>query len=401
MAAGWYAQQIPAMIRGLAIRANTVRRLAVAAAVPVLLIPAIRATHLHAQDLTPPRIPSGDPKSWESYFDWGAKNFRQMPTAAEQAFTYASRLDPSRAEPHFARYAAFFARSRDETIRGYFRGDEATLRRPDVLAADSARTRALMRNPFVHRGLEILIFDGRPGGFSDDRDTRAWIAYSNSEFKKAVDLLTFSIERSRPGARWRRFDRSLAYVAMGDNRRALADVRALLEEVRAQDDLGTVSFYESKHFLLYMIGLLHYSLREHGEARTAFQEALLEDASFAYANAGLAAISLVERKNSQAEAEYSLAVELAPEDGVLRLWYAQVLFDLRRYGDAEAQVDRAIALEPLWPAPRHLLGRIRERQGRNDEAHEAWRKYIDMSPANDASASALRIRLAKPPARSP
>lgn len=355
---------------------------------------------LAAQPMERPPIPEGDIKSWEPYFDRGVKIFRETPTAAQQLFYWSSKLDPSRAEPLFARYAAFFMHTREEHVRGYFRGDEDVLRRPEIQAADSLRAIALMRNPFVHRGLEILIFDRLPGSFADDRSTRAWIAYSNGEFAKAIDLLTTMIERGRPEARWRRFDRALAYVAMGDNRSALIDLRKMLEVLRAQDDRGAVTFYQSKHFLLYMIGMLHLSMRDYESARTAFQESLVEDASFAYGNSGLAAVSRVQRNNVQAESEYSLAVELAPSDGVLRLWHAQVLFDLQRYADADAEVVKAIALEPLWPTPLHLLGRIRERQGREAEAYDAWAKYVAMAPAGDAAARALKPRLDARP-RSP
>ncbi len=353
-----------------------------------------------AQPATRPPLPAGDIKSWEPYFDEGVRIFKQTPITAERYFLWSSRLDPTRAEPLFAQYAAFFAHTKEEDVRAYFRGDAATLRRPDIRAADSVRALALVRNPFVHRGLEILIFDRLPGDFSENRDTRAWIAYSNGEFPRAIDLLTRTIDRGRPDARWRRFDRALAYVAVADNRKALADLRALLAELRAQDDRGAVTFYQSKHFLLYMIGQLHLSMREYDAARTAFQEALVEDASFAYGNAGLAAVSRIQRNNIQAEGEYSLAVELAKGDGVLRLWHAQVLFDLQRDAEAEAEVLRAIAIEPMWPAPQHLLGRLRERQGRMDDAYAAWEKYVTMAPAGDAAARALKTRLDARP-RSP
>jgi tetratricopeptide (TPR) repeat protein len=341
-----------------------------------------------------PQLAAGsDPKHWEPYFDVGERIFKQTPMGAEAAFYWASKLDPTRAEPLFARYAAFFTRTKQEDVRGYFRGDEEVLRRPEILRADSLRVLALMRNPFVHRGLEILIFDRLPGGFADDRDTRAWIAYSNGEFPKAVDLHTRTIERDGRNARWRRFDRALAYVALGDNRSALADLTALLTDLRAADERGAVSFYTSKHFLLYMIGMLHTGMRDYAAARSAFQEALLEDASFAYGNAGLGALSRLQRNHAQAADEYALAVELAPTDAVLRFRRVEVLFDLQRFMEAERELLRVIAEEPYWPAPHHLLGRIRERQGKEAEAYEAWAKFVAMAPANDAQARAIKVRL--------
>ncbi len=346
-----------------------------------------------AEPARPQLAVGSDPKYWEPYFDVGERVFKQTPVAAEAAFYWASRLDPTRAEPLFARYAAFFAHTRQEEVRGYFRAEEEVLRRPEILRADSLRVLALMRNPFVHRGLEILIFDRLPGAFTDDRDTRAWIAYSNGEFRKAIDLHSRTIERDGRNARWRRFDRALAHVALGDNRSALADLTALLADLRAADETGTVTFYTSKHFLLYMIGMLHTSMRDFAAARTAFQESLLEDAAFAYGNAGLGALSRLQRNNAQAADEYALAIELAPTDAVLRFRRVEVLFDLQRFLEAERELLRVIAEEPYWPAPHHLLGRIRERQGKEAEAFEAWAKFVAMAPANDAQAKAIKIRL--------
>ncbi|MCC7003821.1 MAG: hypothetical protein IT357_16815 [Gemmatimonadaceae bacterium] len=341
-----------------------------------------------------PAVPNGsDPKSWEPYFDLGVKLMKSQPSAAADAFYWATRFDPTRAEPPFARYAAFFVLAKQEDAIAYFRSEPTILRRPDVLAADSLRTLALMRNPFVHRGLEILIFDRMPGNFSDSRDTRAWIAYSNGEFPKAIDLHSATINREGEKALWRRYDRALAYVAANQLPLALADLRALVEALRAQDAKETVVLYRSKHFLLYMIGMILTQQRNYVEARTAFQEAQLEDAAFAYGNAGLAALSRAQRNPTQAAGEYALAVELAPNDGVLRQQYGQVLIDLQRYEGAVEQLQRATTLEPYWALPHLYLGRAREKQGKMDEAFAHYERFVALSTANDSQAKAIKLRL--------
>lgn len=352
------------------------------------------ARPLPAQEPDRPPLPAGtDPKDWEGYFDRGVQVIRRSVLEAEAAFYWSNKLDPTRAEPLFARYATYFLRARPEDARAYLRGEAEILKRPDVLAADSMRTLALMRNPFVHRGLEILIYDRLPGTFAEDRDTRAWIAYSNGEFQKAVDLYSRTIERDGRAALWRRFDRAITYVAMGDGPKALADLRTLLEELRKADERGAVTFYRSKHFLLYMIGMIQTDLRDYAGARTTFQEALLEDAAFAYGNAGLAALSRVQRQPAQAAGEYALAVELAPGDGVLRYLYAQVLYDLQRHEEAAAQLARATALEPHYPAPVLLLGRVLEKQGKVDAAFEQYARFVRMAPASDPQAKNIKLRL--------
>jgi len=368
----------------------------------VLVATALAAPRLAAQEPERPVLTAGgDPKLWEPYFDQGVKLFSHGPVSAERNFYWASKLDPTRAEPLYARYAAILARSKETDIIGYFRHDAVTWRRPEIIAADSLRMLAFMRSPFVHRGLEALIFERFPGAYPDDLDTRAWIAYSNGDFQKAIELQTRRIERGGRAARWRRVNRAISYVSLGDNRRALDDLRTLLESLRVDDDATATTFYESKHFLLYMIGMLHTTMRDYVSARAAFQESLLENAAFAYGNSGLAALSRIQRNNAQAADEYALAIELAPYDGVLRHWRATVLFDLQRYADAEQELTRAIAIEPHWPAPVHLLARVRERQGRENDALDLYAKYVAMASVNDAAAKALKPRLAARAPRTP
>ena len=370
---------------------GSMRLMRSAAVLVALAISSLRTSH--AQEPDRPALPKGaDPSDWESYFDLGVQKFKRTPLAAEEAFYWSSRLDPTRAEPLFARYAAFFAHTKDQDVTAYFRDDKEILQKPEFRTADSLRALALLRNPFVHRGLEILIFERIYGKFAVDRDTRAWVAYSNGEFLKAIELYSATIGRGGRDARWRRFDRALAYAAMDDYKNSLSDLRAVLAELRADEQRGAVRFYRSKHFVLYMIGTLHAAMRDSANARRAFQEALLEDASFAYGNAGLASVSRVQRNNVQAADEYSLAVELAPNDPVLHFLRAQVLFDLNRHADAEQDLTRAMELEPHWAAPLYLLGRVREKQDRPEDALAVYTRFVQMAPRNDLQAHSLRAR---------
>ena len=47
-----------------------------------------------------PSLPRGaDANDWEAYFDEGEQRFQDLPVQARDYFYWASRLDPSRAEP--------------------------------------------------------------------------------------------------------------------------------------------------------------------------------------------------------------------------------------------------------------------------------------------------------------
>lgn len=336
---------------------------------------------------------SGDERHWESWFDHGVRVMRDAPREAAIAFAWAARLDPTRAEPHFALYAASMVRLPRERTVQYFRGEEVAMRDPAVLAADSARTLGLMRDPVVHRGLEAVMFDLLPGTFRDDRDTRAWIAYSNGDLVRAISLHNRTIDRLGARARWQRFDRALAYAAAGNSRAALQDLQALLAAIRADEDEGPVTFYRSKHFLLYMIGTMRLRLNDLAGAQEAFSESLVEDASFAYGYAGLAQVARAQQRFADAVESLNLALELAPGDAVLHQSRGASLLSLSRSAEAFEDFGRAASLQPMWPAPVLAMAQVADRIGRASEARTLYLRFVQMAPVADAQARTIRQRL--------
>lgn len=339
----------------------------------------------------------GDAKDWEAWFDHGARVMRQAPREAAEAFAWAAELEPSRAEPLFAWYAATMVRLPRERTVQYLRNDPEALRDPMVRAADTARTRALMRNPFVHRGLEAVMFDILPGRFAEDRDTRAWVAYSNGELPRAVTLHTSTIDRLGARARWQLFDRALAYVAAGNRRAALLDLQRLLDAVRADEERGPVTFYRSKHFLLHMIATLQAAGGDLEGAKTTFGEALVEDAGFAYAHAGLAHVARAQQRFGDAVDALTMAIELAPGDAVLYQARGASLLSQAQLDEALADFRRAQQMQPHWPAPVLAQAQVLERQRKTDEARALFHRYVEMAPANDAQARAIRQRIGGAP----
>lgn len=341
-----------------------------------------------------PLAPGADPRDWEAHFDAGVAVIRRQPAASLVSFETASRLDPTRAEPLFARFVAFWMANSMEDFLAWRQGNEIQRRRPDARAADSLYALAVQRNPFVHRGLEILLFDRIPGRFLKDRDTRAWVAYSTGDFAEAVKLHTRTIERAPQDALWQRYDRALSLVMAADFAGAQADIEAILAELRRREATADeLSYYQSKHALLHMVGLLQVQRRDLAAARAAFGEALVENAGFAYAQAALANVSRMERKPRDAVTEFALAIELAPDDAVLRWQHAQALFDANRYDAAVAEATVAAEREPLWAAPYLVIGRARERQRRTEQMTAAYAAYVARAPESDPTARSLRTRI--------
>ncbi|HYC52867.1 MAG TPA: hypothetical protein VEB19_17265, partial [Gemmatimonadaceae bacterium] len=157
-----------------------------------------------------PRIPrDADPNDWEAYYDAGVAQLVRDPRAAEQLFTWASRLRPDRAEPLYARWVAYWARNVDDFVK-YARGDEKTWRSPAVVRNDSLRERAMRRNPFVHQGLIVAVYDMLPGRFTDDPVTRGWIALGRAELPQALAAFGVAVSKDPKRNSYLRYTRAAA-----------------------------------------------------------------------------------------------------------------------------------------------------------------------------------------------
>jgi predicted Zn-dependent protease len=89
-----------------------------------------------------------------------------------------------------------------------------------------------------------------------------------------------------------------------------------------------------------------------------------------------------------------LAVELQPNDAVLRYGYAKMLVTAHRDGDAAAQLMKSIAADPYYPAPHMLLARIADLEQYTDDAVHEYQQYVALSPTLDPQLALAQQRLA-------
>ncbi|HYW05766.1 MAG TPA: hypothetical protein VE913_02355, partial [Longimicrobium sp.] len=281
------------------------------------------AAPLAAQEPPRPDLPrDADPNDWTAYYDLGVRSMAMAPRRARAAFYWASRLDPSRAEPLYARWAEPFIGEPDLTW-SYMEGDNPTLwRRPDIIRSDSMRRRAYLRNPFVHRGIEILVWD-QTASFRATRENVAWIAYNEGKLDAASRGFTRLIDANPARSRRVRYWRALTYVSAAKYDSALADMTQILSELRAEEEKRLISGYDTKEMVEYGIGMLHEARGDMTAAREAFWRALVENAAFSPARAELGRLALAEGKADDAVSEYAQAVELSPDDGYLHLQHGQ------------------------------------------------------------------------------
>ncbi len=328
-----------------------------------------------------PRLSSAaDTNDWEAYFDYGVSRLRSDPRGAERAFYWAARLEPSRAEPLYGRWVAYWMR-----FPGWFEEyvDERprALQSPNVIQVDSLYQRALFRNPLTPRTLHILLYDQLPGRWGRDPLTQAVLDYGAGKFDAAAAAFG-KLVRDDPLKRYRvRYWQALSFTAMQRYDSAASEVTALLEELRRRDEKRLTYWYESKELLEYSLGLLELARGNREAARAAMQRALLENLAFYPAHAALGDVALGGGDRASGLSEYAQAVELGGDDAGVRYRYAQVLAGAGRNEEAEQQLRKVIALEPLFAPPYFTLGTVLEPRGLPQQALAAYRDYVQRAPS--------------------
>ena len=357
----------------------------------VLLAALLCASPLHAQ-LRPTLAAAADTNDWESYFNLGVELLNDEPARAENAFLWASRLDPTRSEALFARWVAYWTRDRNRFAK-YLRYDPAVLRSADVQRVDSLRAHAIRRNPFVHQGLIMVAFDDPRALWREDILTSAWLAYGRGNLAEAIDRFGKAISRDPKRNAEVRFLRAGAFVNAGIQDSALAELTLLLRELRSREKGDAISMYESRELIEFAVGMIHASRRENAQAEEAFGRALVENAGYAQPHLALARLADAAKDATRALSEFALAVELDPGDMAARLAYANALFYARRPQDGIAQVQEVIRREPLYAESYAVLGRLHDSLDDTAGAREAYRRFMQLAPRNAPAMVRIRSRL--------
>jgi TolB-like protein/DNA-binding winged helix-turn-helix (wHTH) protein/Tfp pilus assembly protein PilF len=121
------------------------------------------------------------------------------------------------------------------------------------------------------------------------------------------------------------------------------------------------------------------SAETYPEARSAALKALQLDESNAGAHNALADVKKgYDWDMAGAEAEYQRALQLNPSHLLTRLWYAEYLARMGRYGEAIAESGRALALDPVSPNSYGNRGMLFFRARRYDEAIRASQQALDL-----------------------
>ncbi|HVE77973.1 MAG TPA: hypothetical protein VNA89_03875 [Gemmatimonadaceae bacterium] len=339
----------------------------------------------------PPRPalgPDADTNSAGAYFGHGMSALRRRPHEAADAFYWASRIEPGWAQPYYARRIALLLTDKRRLLR-MFEGRERSDNSPLLRLADSLQYFALLRDPFLHRGLDRVLFEEAfyeatgvvPFYGQLEPEMAAWLAHSRGEFGTAAPLYAKALKR-RPKAYWLRGDRAQNFFHLAQYDSAVSEMGVLLDSLRGREEKTTVVFYESKAMYEYALGEIHLRQRDLAAAREAFGRSVTEDLSFYMAHARLAEVAFVQADTAAALAEYELAAQLNADDAALRQRYAMLLLYGNKHGEAAQEFQRAAKIAPEFAAPNFYLARMHEAYGDQQTALAYYRHFVALAARN-------------------
>jgi tetratricopeptide (TPR) repeat protein len=334
-----------------------------------------------------------DTNSWVAYYDYGVAQLRVNRRLAAAAFAWSSRLDPSRAEPLFARWVVYWA-SNPGWFQDYLQDRPQVVNSPQVLKVDSLYWRAVLRNPFVPRHLALVMYDDLPGEWSTDPFTQALLAYDGERYADAVRGFSGLVRRDPVKYNYVRFHLALCFTAQRQFDSAAAEVSALLAEMRRRNEARFSRFYDSQELYEYSLALLQLAHGDVPAGRASLGRSLQENLGFYPAHAELGELALADRDTAQALAEYGQAAELGPEDGIMRFHYGVTLLGVHRLDEAEGELRRAIELEPLYAPPYLALASLLEERGASQEALAQYQAFVTRAARDDELLGRVRARIA-------
>jgi tetratricopeptide (TPR) repeat protein len=379
----------------------------------VLLLVLTLSSALSAQRLgTPEKRPqlhaATDTNDAHAYYNEGLSLFTRDPEAASAHFYWAARIDPAWSDALYARRAALIMRD-PGVVRQYFERNFKDRRSDELLKIDSLQFRALMLNPFLFRRLDRQMFTTylhndilrqmRRGGGSDPspieidhyidqwlRDsgpgTRAWLAYADGDFRRALEYYANSLGSTRDKAGVH-VERARVFGMTGQVDSAMVEFDLALVDLRKKDQKDLVVFYDSKAQAEFSKAVLLEGAGNAAGAREAYSQALQEDLAYYPAHLRLGMLALGAKDTTTAMSELALAAQLAADEPHVRYLHGYVLAASQHLDEAVAELHKAVELEPYYALPYLRLGQVYESLSKGPEALAAYEGFLARASQTD------------------
>ncbi|HWZ28567.1 MAG TPA: tetratricopeptide repeat protein [Gemmatimonadales bacterium] len=361
-------------------------------------IAALEARADSGTDMPRPRLgKDADTNDAGEYFRRGADFFELTLNAdtADMALYWASRLDPSWADPFYARALATISAYRKDALDVFWRTNSPRAAMSVAFPPDQARRVdsllhiAWGRNPFL-----FSVLDPPPttGGRNDPSHT-ASDAYTHRHFA-AADSSFAKVLKKHPDDVVIRVYRARALFFLGHFDGAVTELEAARDTVRRRTS-GTLSFIvPSIEMFDFAIGIARVQQDDFPAARAAFERALVANLGFYWAHVRLAGSALKLNDTTTALTELDQAVQMEAKDPVLRLFDGVVLHEAGREPEAAAQLERAELLDPYYADPYYWLAEVYRRQGRGPDAVRQYQLFLGHATRTDPGRKLAQDQLA-------
>jgi tetratricopeptide (TPR) repeat protein len=383
------------------------------------------AVSLAAQNV--PRRPplnGADTNQAAAYYSYGLSMLQQDPQKAADAFYWASRIDPSWAQPLYAGRIAFLVGADDQFVIGYMDGKRSYTRSKEARRIDSLELRARMLDPFMNRELDKdlllryvrALYDEaqKSDGGTDDRaqtlqfqyyverywrtdappGMKAELAVSERRYPDALEAYREALRDDRDHQAEIHEARARVFYLMGNSDSARAEMTQAIARLREKDTKDFVWLYESKAVLEHFIGLTYERQNQIDPAREAYGRALQEDLSYYPAHMRLGTIALSAGDTAAALSEMDLAAQINNDEPVLQATYGTILAQAGRLPEAQQHLHRAVELDPFYANSYYVLGRVDEFAGKSTDAAGDYRAYLGHARAQDPRVAEVQRRLA-------
>lgn len=371
-----------------------------------------------------PRIdPGADTNSAQAYYAFGMRIARTDPRHAADAFYWAAQLNPTWAQPLYARRIALLLAADGPFMTSYLEGDRSVHRSKRGASIDSLELRARMLDPFVIRDLDeellrgyiLAVFQMSQHGadrmtgaaaseFSFYLDSywkaeappymRAVLAASERRFPEALRYYRDALSQNKQEAAEIHLARGQIFFLLGNNDSARVEMQLGLDTLRGRDARDFVYLYESKGVLEHSIGLIDERQGLLDQAREAYARALQEDLSYYPAHLHLSVLALTEGDTTTALTEMDLAAQIRDDDPWVQTAYASLLAELGHIDEADQHLKRVVTLAPFYAAPYYALGRVAEMAMKPADAAQHYQAFLTHAAAQDARVADARGRLA-------
>lgn len=352
-----------------------------------------------------------------TYYQAGVASLDADPAGSAASFYWASRINPSWAEPYFGRWFALTqAAQRTAVLKKQVKEHkndplvpDSTLKHLDslviladihdpffdekvALEAESNNTHAelalanSLRNKAIREYDQEQMSEGEPPfmGAHDLKLEHSWYgSYVDRHFDSASADLAKLIKKHPDYIQLYTY-RAKAQYYLKQYDSAAATLGLAAGQIEKRDTTKLLPAYISREMLTYSIAMANRQGHRDSAAKANFQLTVTQNLGFHMAHLHLASQALDAHDTTTALNEAQIAAQIRPDDPLVQLFLGYSLVNAGRVNDGIDHLRQATTVDPYYSLPYFYLGQALE-QARNDSAAvTAYRGYLAHAARHEA-----------------